>query len=230
MEQAIREELELRLKRLQAQEACRNLMGRYLFGHPAFDNLDYIESWAKRDDDILEMPWGTYESFEGVKNCYLHDHGDRSFPETYNTLGGALFLHEADTEVIEVAADGMTARGCWLSGGQETFVMQDFSRKTGDALGTWEAEWAWSKYAVDFICEDGEWKIWRMRLYPLFKAPFGKSWVEEKQPEPEDWSFDEIVKRPELPWWTYGPDKIYPANEPEPPKPYNTYADVGYCL
>lgn len=139
MDQVRLSRLELRLRRLQAQEACRNLMGRYLFGHPAFDNLEYMEDWAKREDDILEMPWGTYRGYEGVRSCYLKDHGDRSFPETYSTLGGALFLHEADTEVLEVAEDGKTARGVWFSGGSETYVVNDHSRDTGDAAGTWKA-------------------------------------------------------------------------------------------
>lgn len=226
MDDKILKELEKRLKKLQAQEACRNLVGRYLFAHPAFDNIPFVESWAKREDDALEMPWGTYKGYEGVRNCYLRDHGDRTYQETYDTLGGALFLHEADTEVLEVADDCRTARGVWISMGHETFVMNEKSRNTGDPEGTWEAEWAWSKYAFDFIEEDGEWKIWHMRLYPLFKAPFGKSWVEEKQPEPEDWNFEDIDSRPEVPWWTYGPDKIYPADEPEPPLPYHTYSDL----
>lgn len=228
-EQETLELLERRLRKLEAQEACRNLMGKYSYYHTAFRNRDYIDLWAKRDDDLLKMPWGSYHGFEGVKACYMNDHGDRSDPAVYEQLKGSVMMHEMDTEIIEVAEDGLTARAAFLSQGHETYVEREESSvgiKTRDGSGVKHAEWCWGKYAVDFILDsDGVWRIWHMRLYPLFKAEYGASYVDAAQPVPGDYTFTsgELNKT----MWHYSPDELYPGNEPEPPKAYRTFADDG---
>ena len=35
-----------------------------------------------------------------------------------------------------------------------------------------------SKIGADFIQEDGVWKIWRMRVYPVFQAPYDTCWTD----------------------------------------------------
>lgn len=226
-EQEMLEELTLKLERLEAVEACRNLMGKYSYYHTAFRNREYIDLWAKREDDLLVMPWGTYRGFEGVRACYMKDHGDRSDPAVLESLKGAVMMHEMDTEVIEVAADGKTAKGAWLSPGHETYMegrVPGFS--DADAEPVPRAEWAWSKYAVDFIRdEDGQWKIWHMRLYPLFKCEYGTSWVDAVQPKPEDYTF--MSSERAVGMWSYSPTEVYPANEPAIPWPYEKFEDVG---
>lgn len=227
-DEKILEQLERKLQKLEAQEACRNLMGRYSFYHTAFRNREYVKLWAQREDAILVMPWGTYRGYDGVKKCYLEDHGDRSDPEVLKVMAGAVMMHEVDTEVIEVAEDLKTAKAAFLSQGHETWVEREGSgigMQSGDE-GKAHAEWAWSKYAVDFIREDGEWKIWHMRLYPLFKAEYGKSWVDEPQPSDGDYSFKNAEKN-KTPMWHYDANEVYPADEPEPPAPYRTFDDVG---
>ncbi len=226
-EQEMLEELTLKLERLEAVEACRNLMGKYSYYHTAFRNQEYIDLWAKREDDLLVMPWGTYRGFEGVKACYMKDHGDRSDPAVLEKLKGAVMMHEMDTEVIEVAADGKTAKGAWISPGHETYVE---GRVPGlqkeESSGEAHAEWAWSKYAVDFIKDaDGQWRIWHMRLYPLFKCEYGTSWVDAVQPKPEDYTFMSSERAAGM--WTYSPTEVYPANEPAIPWPYEKFEDVG---
>ena len=226
-EQEMLEQLTLKLERLEAVQACRNLMGKYSYYHTAFRNKEYIDLWAKRDDDLLVMPWGSYKGFEGVKACYLKDHGDRNEPGMLDTLKGAVMMHEMDTEVIEVAADGKTAKGAWISPGHETYVdgqVPGRPDETGD--GKAHAEWCWGKYAVDFIKDaDGQWKIWHMRLYPLFKCEYGTSWVDAEQPTADEFTFTQAEKNVSM--WTYSPNEVYPANEPAIPWPYKSFDDVG---
>lgn len=212
--------MQLQIDRLEGAQACCNLMSKYVNYHAAARHKDYVEFWAKRDDDILEMPWGKYVGFEGVRKCYLDHHKDRSEMDEEH-LKGALFFHHLDTPVIEVAEDGQTARGCWWSPGHETFPRHD--GEPGQ-----QAIWAWSKYGADFIKEDGVWKIWRMRIYPMFKTPVGTSWT-----ECSDYSgpmnLDDFPK-PELPCtdtpYYLGRNSIYPADQPDPPLPYKTYSDL----
>ena len=62
-------------------------------------------------------------------------------------------MHTQETPVIEVAGDGKTAKGIWYS------IGQGVRPKGLDGKST---EWMWEKYAVDFIKEDGQWKIWHL--------------------------------------------------------------------
>lgn len=229
-EAEIIKDLNLKLNRLEAAQACRNLMGKYSYYHTAFRNHEYIDLWAKRDDDLLVMPWGIYRGFDGVKSCYLNDHGDRN--NSNISLKGAVMMHEMDTELLEVSADGKTAKGCWISPGHETYVDKDEANlgfKAASTPGKAHAEWCWGKYGVDFIKDaDGQWKIWHMRLYPLFKAEYGTSWVEASQPDADDFGFMQASKGPKA--WVYSPTEVYPANEPPVVWPYNTFEDVGITI
>lgn len=209
------EELKLGFARVEAAQACRNLMGKYSYFHTAMRNKDYVKLWAERPDDLLVLPWGYYRGIEGVRACYLQDHGDRSDPEIQNSpiLKGGMMMHCMDTEVLEVAADGRTARGVWITPGTET----------APAPGKEKGSWCWGKYEVEFIKEDGVWKFWKMTLFPLFLTPYDRSWGQpqlelEGTHELPDMGVDERLEKP---FWQYGPDAIYPENEPAVPEPYD---------
>ena len=225
-EKEMLEELTLKLERLEAQEACRNLMGKYSYYHTAFRNKEYIDLWAKREDDLLSMPWGDYHGFEGVKACYMKDHGDRSDPETLERLKGSVMMHTMNTEIIEVAADGQTAKAAFFSDGHETYVEGRIRRSNDEAAeGEAHAEWSWGAYAVDFIKDEGEWKIWHMRLYPISKSEYGESWVDAVQPTPDDFGFMNSERASKI--WHYSPTEVYPENQPAIPWPYEKFEDVG---
>ena len=225
-EKEMLEELTRKLERLEAQEACRNLMGKYSYYHTAFRNREYIDLWAKRDDDLLAMPWGDYHGFEGVKACYMKDHGDRNDPATLAMLKGAVMMHTMNTEIIEVAADGQTAKAAFFSDGHETYIegrVPGFYDPSVEPVP--HAEWCWGAYAVDFIRDNGEWKIWHMRLYPISKSEYGESWVDAAQPTPDDYTFTSGDRSSRM--WHYSPDEVYPENQPAIPWPYEKFEDVG---
>lgn len=120
------EELKLAFDRLQAIDDCRNLMSRYIYLHNMERHREYaVELWSHREDCRLQMPWGRYDGWEGVAECYLKDHGDvfdKAEKNGTKPVGPTMCsIHPLDTEVIEVAADGKTAKGCWLSYGHESW-------------------------------------------------------------------------------------------------------------
>lgn len=227
------ESLAKSIENVKALQACRNIMARYCYYHTAFRHKAYVENcWAKREDCCLKMPWGAYLGIEGVKRCYLQEHGDRSDPRTYETLKGAMFMHCLDTECLEVAEDGQTARGVWVSPGHETAVRGD------DIM----ANWCWGKYAVDFIKEGGEWRIWHLQLFPLFNTPYETRWTDIPPFNPGDFSggddkpkdipedMDIPRSKPDMPLddvYVWTKDAVYPVDQPAPPLPYNTFADVA---
>lgn len=233
------EELKLGFDRMAAAQACRNLMGKYSYLHTAMRHREYVGLWADREDDLLVMPWGYYKGKQGVVTCYVHDHGDRYDPEVQNSpiFKGAMMMHAMDTAVVEVAGDCKTARGCWISPGHESCFIPNPEKnpdwKKGDPITDDmlepSTEWAWSKYQVDFINENGEWKFWKMRLWPIYKTDFYVSWIDHPDMDAADFPFKNYSPLPE-PNWSWSPDSVYPANEPEPPLPYEHYEDLDLSL
>ena len=105
-------------ERLEAANICRNMVGRYLYYHSSYKHKEFVDMWTKHTPGtMLEMPWGVFYGYEGVCKCYLDQHCDYNDLETRR---GRLNMHLVTTEVLEVAEDGMTARGVWLSPGIET--------------------------------------------------------------------------------------------------------------
>lgn len=88
--------------------------------------------------------------------------------------------------MVEVGADGRTAKGLWIMAGLESGLTDPevaknvpewvFSGGEVDGRRVW-AHWVWCKYGVDFVKQDGEWRIWHFRCYEVARAPFDKDWV-----------------------------------------------------
>ena len=159
--------------------------------------------------------------------------------------GYGIPMHCMDTEVLEVSEDCMTAKGCWLCPGHETLpgfggpppeLDENGVPKVGPMGGTdapdfehTSCEWAWSKYAVDFIKDaDGQWKIWHMELFPLFKADYYSAWTEHEQPNYERFRRNGMDMTGAM-CYIWGKNVIYPYDQPDPPKPYRTFSDVKSC-
>lgn len=94
--------------------------------------------------------------------------GHESVTRLYNAFGrtrevpGFFILHMAVNPYIEIAADGRSARSHWLS--------------PGAANSPGGSSWIWGPYYVDYVKEDGEWKILHSNLVPLFRNPYQYSW------------------------------------------------------
>ena len=150
--------------------------------------------------------------------------------------------------MIEVAGDGETARGVWIMAGTESGLTDPEQAATmpsdmyspGDVQGkkVW-AHWVWCKYAIDFLKQDGQWRIWRFRCYELARAPFEENWVSfgEKNQAAFDLDLmyfgddgkpvfmppaDEPISDASHP---YSPATVQQL-QPEPPEPYTTISEI----
>ena len=197
-------------KKLQAADEIRNLVSNYCFEHNCALQMRYFRQWSKREDIRHEMPWGNTTGHKNLEyNNPWHDvvrHPD----DAENMKGGAMFIHSTTTPVIEVADDLQTARAVFLSPG--------FEGVAAKRAGTW----AYSKYAYEFIYEDGAWKVWRCRIFPVFRNDyfddFGKV-AEEDMTKVHRTGMEDFHA-----FFRYGPDVIMPRDEPNPPQPYDTWA------
>jgi len=212
--------LEARIARLEDINEIQNLMGRRAYLHSAgMNGLEFEQCWSRRDDVAFEAEdWGVWDGQDGITASYVNEN---PFPDG---TPGLLIEHTLTTGVIEVAGDRETAKGVWISPGHETFPIVE-----GELP---KAHWSWGRYSVDFVREDGCWRIWHLHVLTTFRTPYDQDWVDSAVNRPP--YFPE--KGTPMPGMTpptrpvtfnqpYHPD-LPPAYQPVPPEPYETWADV----
>jgi len=139
-----------------------NVASSHEYYHGAFLHKREIEEiFSKRDDISWKNNNDYYKNRKSVWNFYAEG------IKQANPLG-ALWYHMLTTPIIQVAADGQTAKAIWMSFG-------NVSGATGE--GKAMSQWTEEKYGMDFIKEDGKWKIWHLRTYVEYYSPFDKSWT-----------------------------------------------------
>ncbi len=228
--------LEERVQRLEDIHEIQNAMSRHGYYHSAGMHREELENiWAQKTPGVSweSGDLGRFEGIEAIRECYVDGKemlGEMNlkemrklYPEIKdedkNKSVGTLNVHTLTTPVIEVAEDGKTAKGVWMSPGNVTQL----------AGGKLRAFWMWEKYGVDFVKEDRKWKIWHFHVYTDLMTPYEKSWVEqslEPSPTPE---FPPGFPKPNRPAITsypqYSPFTV-PQFEPKPPEPYRTFDET----
>ena len=217
-----------------------NLFNRYMYLHNAFQDEQIIPLWVKPGTAGIRARYsnaGQYTTYESV----IRYHRDRPQPV------GKLILHYTTTPVVEVAQDGQTAKGVWIMAGSESGLTDpEIAKEFPDMYSPEEvqgkkvwAHWVWCKYGVDFLRQDGEWKIWKFRSYELARAPFEENWISfgEKNQHAFDLDlmyFGDDGKPVFMPpadapvptaYHPYSPSARQ-VLEPVPPSPYATFIDT----
>ena len=164
--------------------SIENLFSRYMYLHNAFQDEQIKSLWAKRGTSGMSAEYsnvGVYTKYDSI----MAYHSGRPTPT------GKLIFHYVTTPLVEIAADGATAKGIWIVAGVESGLMSPeqaanappFLFEQSEAGGTevhgkkvW-AHWVQVKYGVDFIRQDGEWKIWHFRCFEVSRARFDKNWI-----------------------------------------------------
>ena len=209
------------IQMLQDVHEIQNLMGKYVYWHeverdPEFPDTIYAMKTPGVSAEVAGM--GAYVGSESIHR-FFKPMPDME-PGAKTSRKGVLFTHPLATPVIEVAGDGKTAKGVWMSPGYEGGVK--------DIGGCF----VYTKYGVDFAKENGKWKVWHYHVYRVFMTPWNIPYTDEweknvrdKQKRPEGMPG---MAKPDLPA-TY--DHPYAADTsrelvPEPPEPYETWKDT----
>jgi hypothetical protein len=186
----------LAIQKLQAKYASYLFLQRY---DRIFDEL-----YAQKNPDVsVEFSdSGIYRGADSVRGLY------QAFDVT-KKIPGFFLMHMTVDPYIEVAADGQSARSQWLSPGI-----------TGSNTS---AGWVFGPYYIDYVKEDGEWRILHSNLAPIVRTSFDVSWAK---------ATDNGTVRGVLPVEPDGPSTLYrPYVErkreadmfkefPDLPKPY----------
>lgn len=157
--------LEQQVDRLYDIQQIRNLLGRYQYLLTAHEHQKVFEMFTKREDAYMDCEgMGLLDGQAGIHKFFIdwHKHQDGDSKGQFN-------VKTITTDIIQVADDGLTAFACWKGPGYET-------RKL--IAGGSDALHLWGTPVMDLIKENGEWKIWHIRLPHTILCNFNRSWIE----------------------------------------------------
>lgn len=147
------------VERLDDIAQITNVASGHEYYHSAWMHQAEIENlWSKRDD----ISWtNNTDKYNNRKSFW------RFYVENLKTFSqhGTLAYHMLTTPIIQVAGDGQTAKAIFMS----------FGNVAGPGMngGPPQAQWTEEKYGIDFIKEDGQWKIWHLRTYVEYYTNLG---------------------------------------------------------
>ncbi len=218
-----------------------NLMGRRSFWNLwKMEDTVYDVLWCKKaPDPCMIFNDGAYKGYAAIEGYFqaLHDlnviRAKAVQAENPQKLGkkteealygvGSCNIDNLTTPVVEVAADGRTAKGVWYALMEET----DYQASGCTSYHCW----GW--VAADFIKEDGQWKLWHLIVTEDFKCLPGQNWSKEGNPEkPADPAYAKVAAfdfpAPNVPGVFYA--HISKTRAPQTliqlPVPYDTFSNT----
>ena len=160
--------------------------------------------------------WGYYVGMDAIREYYVKEHNRKidALPGKGHA-DGCLFYHPASTGLVREAYDGKTARGLWYCISQETLPISEHEA---------DARWYMEKLAIDFLKEDGQWKIWHVVVATDLQSEAGANYMEQKVdlPDEENPAYVEFGT-PTISMRTHNERYNWLDNYPAPPVPYATF-------
>lgn len=196
------------IQKLSIYHEIQNEMGRAVvaFNFKEADKLLSHFALERQDVSLEYADEGVFEGEESIRSIIEELIGGPKIP-------GEMLDMQLTTPMIEVADDLMTAKCVWWCPGAGAIPRE--GREP-------QAIWAWGQLAVDFICSEGQWKIWHLHYFRFIKCDYKKGWVEDTS----------MIHRPNVPMHklskpgTYhNPYSPYSVREgiPAMPMPYKSY-------
>lgn len=210
--------------------AIERIMGQYTFLNCYRRHGELFTQWSP-NEPTLTLNDGKYIGYEAVKG-FLVDYNDQQtrwandimrklHPQELGGKSdeeiwavGSNTVLTMTTPLIEIALDGKTAKGLWYIYGETTEVYGDGPK----------ASWNMGKCGVDFIKEDGVWKIWHMTMFTDFACPLGGNWGVD-QPYAHEGVEPPKPTLTENYYQSYSAEYVS-ALQPKLPVPYDTFANT----
>ena len=166
-------DLHTRIARAYGAIECEKLMSRHVYWHSAgIHRKEYEQYWSER----LYITWGHGFGQQANRHCYYNSYvlekeknAFKSFldirekyPEVENVVFPEALAeysnHLTTTPIIEVADDGLSAKGLFYTPG--------FINGHCGANGKMRSQALWERYGADFILEDGKWVYTHLQVCP----------------------------------------------------------------
>lgn len=210
MEAERKQKLLRTIKKLQAYQDLQNEMGRLTAAFNFHEKEKVLShfAWNQPDVSVEYADEGRFEGEEAVRAILEALLGKPPKP-------GEMLDMQLTTPMIEVADDLETAKCLWWCPG------------AGAAAGEGkeaQAIWAWGQVAVDFLQNSGEWKVWHLHYFRLFKCDYKKGWTEDTSMNHRPNTALHPLAGPVTYHHPYSPDSVR-EGIPSMPLPYGTYTE-----
>ena len=243
---AFLEEENTRLGKAKDVHEIQNVMSLHEYHHSACKHQEELDAiWAQKAEDVAfeeALFQARFVGLEAIRTYYVDFMRNTLFRSALGLTRtlfpqlkddpeeelpfGLSYMHTLTTPVIEVAEDRETAKGAWISPGFTTMP----------TLEKLQAYWHWDRYGVDFIKEDGTWKIWHFFVGREFTTPYEKSWVDSALDNEEAYAmalllfeqwpgFAQPHAAPLNSFESYSPFKVATL-QPRLPEPYGTFSET----
>lgn len=217
----------------------QNLAGKYVTSILIKrEKCIFDDFWADSEDVCLGFNAGYYKGPEAVKAYFEAEHAAtvvRSglirdmFPElladkTEEQLYGVGQLHAMPltTPVLELAEDGMSAKGIWHVLGSDNTVTREGPL----------SHWSVGFLCIDFLKQDDEWKLWHVFFAEDIHCAMGENWTRPQthEADPVCAAALDAVKYPAFSverevYKAYSTDRPF-TPPPRIPEPYATFAET----
>lgn len=213
-------QLKKTVQKLEDTRQIANLMGRYIYLHEVNRDAEFPDTMYARKTPGVSAEVATGGVYLGENIRKMFEPPPEMGPGPMN---GGLFTHPLTTPVIEVAGDGKTAKGVWISPGYETSANDPETKKP---IGCF----VYTKYGVDFVKEDGNWKVWHYHVYRMFMTPWNVPFTDEWEKNVRDKTMGKFggERKPDMPTSYDHPYSVDTVRElvPAPPEPYETFSET----
>lgn len=174
--------LSQRIHNAEGAQAAEYLHARHTYLHAkGWGKEEWGEIWSRSADVSWAHAFGRWRGFELVWWGSVSRYNVRTtapYAQMYDLVPeiswltdfrplGEIAMHTLATDIIEVADDGQTARGFFLTPGIIASALTPKMTHRGFAL--------WERYGSDFIFENGEWKYLHEQVCPDLSGAFDVS-------------------------------------------------------
>ncbi|MCD7845788.1 MAG: nuclear transport factor 2 family protein [Oscillospiraceae bacterium] len=153
-------------------QAVENVKGLHSYYHGRADaTSEWANLWSRSDDCSWAHAFGRMRGFDQVWYGSVTEYDKMAMEnwlamyKRYPEIGGKdprplleCSVHTLVTDIIEVASDGKTARGSFITPGLIHSRLNPHGSKYCGIM--------WERYGSDFICEDGQWKYLHEHVCP----------------------------------------------------------------
>jgi hypothetical protein len=180
------EEMEARIQTLEKKvltlediEEIKKLQRAYGFYLEHWMAEDVIDLFAEGEDTTLLVAAGQYKGKDAIRRFFHH--GQEGIESRRSDNGE--FLHQVMqlSGVVHVAPDGKTAKGRWYGFGANAFPQPGGKVNPG---------WMDGVYEVDYVKQEGVWKLKKVHWCMTFHAPWATSFIDPSK------RVDEKMDRP----------------------------------
>lgn len=161
------EKLENEIQTLNDVNEIKNLQRVYGFYLEHWMAEDLVDLFADGEDTTLIIAAGQFRGKEAVRRFFHHGREDVEMKYMPNPE----FLHQVMqlSGVVHVNPDGKTANGRWYGFGANAFPHPGGKINPG---------WMNGIYEVDYVKQDGIWKLKKVHWCMTFHAPWRTSFVD----------------------------------------------------